>query len=204
MIFHLTAKKLISYDSEKSSDNLRESFVAFIQGLISFPLDIPGTAYHQCMQVSHNLSLPLPPSLPPSLSLKNQGCKIIILVSPMFTLGIYNWWFFLFDQTGKKEGNEDVDKYVEWKTGKPKKAQHWFLWLCPGRTREKEYNSHGSYCSGFNVCATLCQFWDNFLGTNLSNKTTCGPPIGTKSTNGEKKKNFSTKSSLYLPRSCTS
>ncbi|KAI5655552.1 hypothetical protein M9H77_32739 [Catharanthus roseus] len=50
MIFDLTAKKLISYDSEKSSENLRESFVAFIQGLISFPLDIPGTAYHQCMQ----------------------------------------------------------------------------------------------------------------------------------------------------------
>lgn len=51
MIFDLTAKKLISYDSENSSENLRESFVAFIQGLISFPLDIPGTAYHKCLQV---------------------------------------------------------------------------------------------------------------------------------------------------------
>ncbi|KAK4488250.1 hypothetical protein RD792_003997 [Penstemon davidsonii] len=50
MIFDLTAKKLISYDSEKSSENLRESFVAFIQGLISFPIDIPGTAYHKCLQ----------------------------------------------------------------------------------------------------------------------------------------------------------
>ncbi|KAG8374863.1 hypothetical protein BUALT_Bualt10G0039800 [Buddleja alternifolia] len=50
MIFDLTAKKLISYDSEKSPENLRESFVAFIQGLISFPLDIPGTAYHKCLQ----------------------------------------------------------------------------------------------------------------------------------------------------------
>ncbi|KAG5249309.1 cytochrome P450 family protein [Salix suchowensis] len=46
MIFDLTAKKLISYDQDKSSENLRDSFVAFIQGLISFPLDIPGTAYH--------------------------------------------------------------------------------------------------------------------------------------------------------------
>jgi cytochrome P450 family 26 subfamily A len=51
MIFDLTAKKLISYDSTKSSENLRENFVAFIQGLISFPLDIPGTAYHKCLQV---------------------------------------------------------------------------------------------------------------------------------------------------------
>ncbi|XP_043698041.1 cytochrome P450 87A3 [Telopea speciosissima] len=50
MIFDLTAKKLISYDSAKCRDNLRESFVAFIQGLISFPLDIPGTAYHKCLQ----------------------------------------------------------------------------------------------------------------------------------------------------------
>ncbi|XP_011029202.1 PREDICTED: cytochrome P450 87A3 [Populus euphratica] len=50
VIFDLTAKKLISYDQENSSENLRENFVAFIQGLISFPLDIPGTAYHECLQ----------------------------------------------------------------------------------------------------------------------------------------------------------
>ncbi|GAY61061.1 hypothetical protein CUMW_206850 [Citrus unshiu] len=50
MIFDLTAKKLISYDQEKSSENLRENFVAFMEGLISFPLDIPGTAYHKCLQ----------------------------------------------------------------------------------------------------------------------------------------------------------
>ncbi|KAG9146912.1 hypothetical protein Leryth_023132 [Lithospermum erythrorhizon] len=50
MIFDLTAKKLISYDSEKSPENLRENFIAFIQGLISFPLDVPGTAYHKCLQ----------------------------------------------------------------------------------------------------------------------------------------------------------
>ncbi|XP_057976089.1 cytochrome P450 87A3 [Malania oleifera] len=50
MIFDLTAKKLISYDPENSSENLRENFVAFIRGLISFPLDIPGTAYHKCLQ----------------------------------------------------------------------------------------------------------------------------------------------------------
>lgn len=52
MIFDLTAKKLISYDQEKSSENLRENFVAFMEGLISFPLDIPGTAYHKCLQVN--------------------------------------------------------------------------------------------------------------------------------------------------------
>ncbi|KAK3224688.1 hypothetical protein Dsin_004550 [Dipteronia sinensis] len=50
MVFDLTAKKLISYDQENSLENLRESFVAFIQGLISFPLNLPGTAYHKCLQ----------------------------------------------------------------------------------------------------------------------------------------------------------
>ncbi|KAJ8427552.1 hypothetical protein Cgig2_003115 [Carnegiea gigantea] len=50
MIFNLTAKKLISHEAENSSENLRENFVAFIKGLISFPLDIPGTAYHECLQ----------------------------------------------------------------------------------------------------------------------------------------------------------
>ncbi|GMH29733.1 hypothetical protein Nepgr_031576 [Nepenthes gracilis] len=50
MIFNLTAKKLISHDPERSTENLRANFVAFIKGLISFPLDIPGTAYHECLQ----------------------------------------------------------------------------------------------------------------------------------------------------------
>lgn len=50
MIFDLTAKKLISYEPSRSSEDLRKNFVAFIRGLISFPVDIPGTAYHECMQ----------------------------------------------------------------------------------------------------------------------------------------------------------
>ncbi|XP_015584598.1 cytochrome P450 87A3 [Ricinus communis] len=50
MIFDLTAKKLISYDEKNYSENLRDNFVAFMQGLISFPLEIPGTAYHKCLQ----------------------------------------------------------------------------------------------------------------------------------------------------------
>ncbi|KAK8520907.1 hypothetical protein V6N13_077039 [Hibiscus sabdariffa] len=54
MIFDLTAKKLISYDQDNSTVNLRGNFVAFIQGLISFPLDIPGTAYHKCLQGRKN------------------------------------------------------------------------------------------------------------------------------------------------------
>ncbi|GMY34183.1 cytochrome P450 87A3-like [Fagus crenata] len=50
MIFDFTAKELFSYDAEKSSENLGESFTNFLQGLISFPINIPGTAYHKCVQ----------------------------------------------------------------------------------------------------------------------------------------------------------
>lgn len=54
MIFGLTAKKLISCDSEESCDSLRSNFVDFIDGLISFPLNIPGTAYYRCLQGRKN------------------------------------------------------------------------------------------------------------------------------------------------------
>uniref|UniRef100_A0A0D9ZPG3 Cytochrome P450 n=1 Tax=Oryza glumipatula TaxID=40148 RepID=A0A0D9ZPG3_9ORYZ len=55
MIFDLTAKKLIGYDPSKPSQvNLRKNFGAFIRGLISFPLNIPGTAYHECMEGRKN------------------------------------------------------------------------------------------------------------------------------------------------------
>ncbi|XP_068639497.1 cytochrome P450 87A3-like [Aristolochia californica] len=54
MIFGLTAKKLISYEDEQSLNSLRQSFVAFVDGLISFPLDIPGTAHHKCMEGRRN------------------------------------------------------------------------------------------------------------------------------------------------------
>ncbi|WMV40569.1 hypothetical protein MTR67_033954 [Solanum verrucosum] len=50
MIFDITGKKLISFDSENSTENVSENFVAFIKGLISFPLYFPGTAYYKCLQ----------------------------------------------------------------------------------------------------------------------------------------------------------
>ncbi|VAI48003.1 unnamed protein product [Triticum turgidum subsp. durum] len=54
MIFDITAKKLIGYEPTKSSESLRKNFVAFIRGLISFPVNIPGTAYHECMKGRRN------------------------------------------------------------------------------------------------------------------------------------------------------
>ncbi|XP_021281077.1 cytochrome P450 87A3-like [Herrania umbratica] len=51
MIFEYFAKKLIGYDENMDPNRkLRDSFQAFMDGLISFPLNIPGTAYHACLQ----------------------------------------------------------------------------------------------------------------------------------------------------------
>ncbi|KAL4309537.1 hypothetical protein GQ457_01G003710 [Hibiscus cannabinus] len=54
LIFDLTAEKLISCEAGNASQNLRDNYAAFIQGLISFPLNIPGTAYHKCLQGRKN------------------------------------------------------------------------------------------------------------------------------------------------------
>lgn len=53
MIFEYFAKLLIGYDEEMApKGKLRDNFQAFMDGLISFPLNIPGTAYHACLQVN--------------------------------------------------------------------------------------------------------------------------------------------------------
>ncbi|KAK9286192.1 hypothetical protein L1049_014576 [Liquidambar formosana] len=50
MIFNFTAKKMFSYDDENSSDNISDEFTKFPEGLMSFPLNIPGTTYHKCLK----------------------------------------------------------------------------------------------------------------------------------------------------------
>ncbi|KAG7966912.1 hypothetical protein I3843_08G073200 [Carya illinoinensis] len=50
MIFDFTAAQLFSYEPNKSGENIGESFDNFLQGLMSFPINIPGTAYHRCLQ----------------------------------------------------------------------------------------------------------------------------------------------------------
>ena len=58
MIFDFTEKQLFSsYEPEKAKENIAESFTYFLQVLMSFPINIPGTAYHRCLQViSPNLN----------------------------------------------------------------------------------------------------------------------------------------------------
>jgi hypothetical protein len=50
MMFDLTAKKLIDFDPDKSR-KFRKNFDAFLQGMISFPVYLPGTTFYGCIQV---------------------------------------------------------------------------------------------------------------------------------------------------------
>ncbi|XP_062107295.1 cytochrome P450 87A3-like isoform X2 [Humulus lupulus] len=54
MVFNYFAYKLIGYDGLEGTRKLRENFSAIINGIISFPLSIPGTAYHACLQGRKN------------------------------------------------------------------------------------------------------------------------------------------------------
>ncbi|KAF3950838.1 hypothetical protein CMV_023455 [Castanea mollissima] len=50
MIFDFTAKLLISYDAENSPMKMSEKFTNILGGLMSFPLNIPGTTFHKCLK----------------------------------------------------------------------------------------------------------------------------------------------------------
>ncbi|KAM0828501.1 hypothetical protein ACQ4PT_067505 [Festuca glaucescens] len=56
MIFSVTAKRLIGYDSSSSDGHLWKHFDAFIRGLVAFPLYFPGTAFYKCMHVKKRIN----------------------------------------------------------------------------------------------------------------------------------------------------
>ncbi|XP_030942775.1 cytochrome P450 87A3-like isoform X1 [Quercus lobata] len=49
-VFDFTAKLFISYDAENSPTKMSEKFTNILGGLMSFPLNIPGTTYHKCLK----------------------------------------------------------------------------------------------------------------------------------------------------------
>ncbi|XP_050238042.1 cytochrome P450 87A3-like [Mercurialis annua] len=55
VILDFTSKLLLSYDTEKNGDYLSRTFASFTKGLFSFPVNIPGTTFHECMQNKDNI-----------------------------------------------------------------------------------------------------------------------------------------------------
>ncbi|KAL5863579.1 hypothetical protein ACOSQ3_001093 [Xanthoceras sorbifolium] len=50
MLFEFVVGKLLSYDEAKQSKKLGDNYKPFKDGLVSLPLNIPGTTFHACMQ----------------------------------------------------------------------------------------------------------------------------------------------------------
>ncbi|GMY21584.1 cytochrome P450 87A3-like, partial [Fagus crenata] len=50
MALEFGAKQLISYDPQQSSEKITDSYISLVGGLMSFPLNFPGTAYYKCMK----------------------------------------------------------------------------------------------------------------------------------------------------------
>ncbi|XP_059625398.1 beta-amyrin 16-alpha-hydroxylase CYP87D16-like [Cornus florida] len=56
MVLDFGAKQLFSYEPEESPVKLSDLFRDFGQGLMSLPLDIPGTAHHRCLKIHKKVS----------------------------------------------------------------------------------------------------------------------------------------------------
>ncbi|TXG62797.1 hypothetical protein EZV62_009791 [Acer yangbiense] len=54
VIFEFLARNLMSYDEKRDSKKVLENCRTFMDGLISFPLNIPGTAFHASLQTQLN------------------------------------------------------------------------------------------------------------------------------------------------------
>ncbi|THG14835.1 hypothetical protein TEA_019651 [Camellia sinensis var. sinensis] len=50
MVAIFAAKTLFGHDFEKSSDDIGTTIAGFVEGLLSFPLNIPGTKFYKCMK----------------------------------------------------------------------------------------------------------------------------------------------------------
>ncbi|XP_057516407.1 beta-amyrin 16-alpha-hydroxylase CYP87D16-like [Amaranthus tricolor] len=50
MTIEFVAKQLFGYDSDKCKEKLGEKFAHISQGLLSFPINIPGTTYYNCLK----------------------------------------------------------------------------------------------------------------------------------------------------------
>lgn len=51
---NFAAKQIFSGDLENEAADISDMFKDLVEGLMSFPINIPGTAHHKCLQVSLN------------------------------------------------------------------------------------------------------------------------------------------------------
>lgn len=56
MFLNFGTKQVFSCDADTLQFDLGEKYSRIINGLMSFPLNIPGTAYHTCLKVIKQLN----------------------------------------------------------------------------------------------------------------------------------------------------
>lgn len=56
MTVDFAAKQIFSGDLENAPYNISDMFRDLVEGLMSFPINLPGTAHHKCLQVLKNLN----------------------------------------------------------------------------------------------------------------------------------------------------
>ncbi|GMH13508.1 hypothetical protein Nepgr_015349 [Nepenthes gracilis] len=50
MVVDSAAKQLFGYDSDTVKEKIASKFIHLLEGFLSFPINIPGTAYHKCLK----------------------------------------------------------------------------------------------------------------------------------------------------------
>lgn len=53
VMFEFISMELFSYDPSASTESMSDAFINFLKGLVSIPLNIPGTTFHKCLKVIH-------------------------------------------------------------------------------------------------------------------------------------------------------
>ncbi|KAJ8765122.1 hypothetical protein K2173_010608 [Erythroxylum novogranatense] len=75
MALNFTAKQAFGYDL---SLNISKSFTGFLKGFMSFPLNLPGTAYHKCMEEQKKMMDFLRQELEERLASPNKHYKDVL------------------------------------------------------------------------------------------------------------------------------
>lgn len=75
MVAVFAAKYLFGYDAEAegSSEDIADTIDGFVQGLLSFPLNIPGTRFHKCMKDKDKLEKMINDKLKERISSPEKG-----------------------------------------------------------------------------------------------------------------------------------
>ncbi|RVW70730.1 Cytochrome P450 87A3 [Vitis vinifera] len=50
VMFEFISMELFSYDPSASTESMSDAFINFLKGLVSIPLNIPGTTFHKCLK----------------------------------------------------------------------------------------------------------------------------------------------------------